>query len=117
MKRAILPLVLLFAAVGCAADPVADCESSCQRSIDNGCAPAGTTDCMANCADAQQEYDQARANAATAQCEGEFDALYGCLAGGDPCATDRCQSEREASLECFAAFCASVPTSPVCAGP
>ncbi len=118
MTRSLLLVVaLLFVGAGCAVDPVGDCESVCTARVEGGCAPAGTTDCMAQCASAQQDYDRDRANASTAQCTSEFDSLYGCLTGGDVCDSRRCDAEGAAATECFFEFCTSVPTSPVCANP
>ncbi len=115
MKRALLPVLFALLAA-CGVDPVADCESQCEVAIQNGCRPAGTTDCMAECMGIQEVYDRDRASAVVAMCQGEFDSVYGCFAGGDPCDTSRCQSEVNASVECFTEFCTSVPTSPVCSG-
>lgn len=115
MSRAIpFAFVSLLALLGCDYDAVGACESSCERGIANGCFPEATTDCVADCEDAEAEYDQARANAGVAMCQGEFDSLTGCLDSADPCSASECGTERTSLFECAAEFCASAPTSPVC---
>lgn len=118
MKRSLVFALLSLAALwGCDYDAVGACESTCQRAIENGCMPAATTDCTADCSDAQMGYDQARANAGVAMCQGDFDSLTGCLDGADPCDPDACDAERTSLFECAATFCAGTPTSPVCTPP
>jgi hypothetical protein len=96
-------------------DPVSDCQSACETQRDMMCnGYTGDEDCEAQCANAQTDYDNAVMDAMTAGCSAEFDALYACGTGGDPCDTGRCSAETSAYTDCFVAFCTDNPTSPAC---
>jgi len=58
--------------------------------------------------------DAGEADAATAGCSAEFDTLYSCGTGGDPCDSGRCSAETSAYTDCFVAFCTDNPDSPAC---
>ena len=117
MKKLVLLWVIAVAATllsGCSYDAVASCESICEEGIADGCQPAGTN-CEAQCAGIQAQYDAAREDARTAGCVAELNASTRCFDSADPCATNNpCVSEGNALIACFLEFCLENPSSPVC---
>lgn len=101
---------LAWSLVGCAGD---SCVSRCEQAKENGCVTP-STDCEANCANVQQMEDEGRADAETAGCLTEFEAVVSCTDGLEACASG-CETETAALTNCFVEFCTANPSSPVCA--
>ncbi|MCB9598036.1 MAG: hypothetical protein H6719_35295 [Sandaracinaceae bacterium] len=111
---------VLFAsfASGCAVDPKGTCESVCEeqrRRMCNGF--TGDENCVANCSDAEANYDSAKADAERIGCNSQFDNVYGCASGGDYCDNSRCNAETNALVSCITSYCTVNPTDRVCASP
>ncbi|MCB9596851.1 MAG: hypothetical protein H6719_29280 [Sandaracinaceae bacterium] len=103
---------------GCSANPKSDCLSVCNEQNDRMCnGRDGTTNCDAECSSAETEYDDAIETANRFGCRSEFDSFYGCLVGGDPCVSDRCNAEITAVQSCSTTYCAANPTDPECGAP
>lgn len=110
--------IVVAALAGCAANPEGDCRSACEhqrREMCNGF--AGDENCVALCANAQTDYDSAKADASRIGCGSQFDSAYGCASGGDYCDRSRCNAESNALVACATAYCTRNPTDRVCSGP
>jgi len=102
-------------AVGCAVDPVQDCLDQCEEARSRMCGAGPDTDCNEECDGVQEIYDENKADFDRAGCGGEFDSLWSCLAGADPCATTSpCTREQSEANACGEAFCARNPSDPLC---
>ncbi len=121
MKSSILHVSLaaigLLAAACGGADPEGDCRNFCERAKAAGCEDE-STDCAAECADAQATYDSLRDRAVAVGCAAQFDTAYACQAGAEACTTEpQCQAENQAVTNCAIAYCTANPTDPACTGP
>ncbi len=96
-------LVLPLFSVACSPS----CESLCEESIVEGCAPV-TLDCAMTCLEAERA-------AARTGCESEQDDYFSCAGDGNVCtAEDRCGREASRLSACGEDYCALNPTDPLC---
>ena len=117
MRKMTIALVVasmgLFGLLGCDGDA---CISRCEQGKDMGCVDE-SVDCEMSCDDAEEARVTARANAVTAGCEGDFDAVVSCTDGRAACETGGCETETSALTSCFVAFCTDNPDSEACTAP
>ncbi len=80
-------------ALGCNTfDPVAACESRCERRKAMGCEPS-STQCDNSCVLADDIYDDGLDRAEAAGCVSQYQTYVECLISTPPCATDTVLAE------------------------
>ncbi len=113
--RRVLSMILVLGAMGlavggCGGDP---CISRCEQGQQEGCV-SPSTDCAAACEEAAMDLADARADATTAGCAAEFEALVTCTDALPVCESG-CSAESSAYVDCFTEFCIANPSSSACA--